>query len=128
MQPAKSGGVPAIVHGIETLAVVLERPSALPDLFRIGGEHATFTTGGKNLVLTERESSGIGEQTSGTRFVCGAEGLGAILNYLQMVFSGKLKDGIHVARPAGKMDGNNGLGPGRENGLDRLRCNVLSGA
>src|SRR3954454_16691504 len=45
-----------------------------------------------------------------------------------MGFSGKLKDGIHVARPAGKMDGNNGLGPGRENGLDRLRCNVLSGA
>ena len=52
--------------------------------------------------------------------------LGAILDDLQPVLARQFEDGIHVARPARKVNGNDGLRPRCENFADRLRGDVLA--
>jgi hypothetical protein len=71
-----------IVNSIKTLSVIPKRPSAVPDFFGIGSEHASFTSGCHYLVMGEGKSGRIREGTRRAIFVERTAGLSAILNNL----------------------------------------------
>src|SRR5690606_20670044 len=53
MNPAEANRMITLVDGFPALAVILERPHTRPEFLIVGGHHATFATGGHDLVLTE---------------------------------------------------------------------------
>src|SRR5438105_14054311 len=110
MKPAKTGGMRLAVHLVVVFAMIFVRPHAVPKLFGVCGHHAALTRCSHDLVLTEGKRRDISERANASSFVGGSMGLRTIFHYLQIALSGEFQNGIHFARPSGKMDSDDGLG------------------
>src|SRR5262249_13005913 len=64
MQPAKGRLRLDRAGGGIALAVILDRPGAMPELAVVRGDHAAFAGGSDDLVLTERPSRNIADRSN----------------------------------------------------------------
>src|SRR5437868_6084505 len=117
-----------MVNRIVTLAMVLEAPGSLPYAGIVGGEHAAFTTGGKDLVLAERESADIAHGANLSPLILRPDRLGAVFNDPDSMFARKFYDGIHVARPACEMNRDHCLSARRQRRADGFGSDYLANA
>src|SRR5690554_1987074 len=81
MQPAKAGGMLALIHRFPAFAVIFKAPHARPQLTVIHRDHATLTAGGHNFVLAKRPATDMPQATHWATFIRGAMSLSAILNH-----------------------------------------------
>src|SRR5690625_7392744 len=82
------------MNRVEVLAVVAVSPRARPRCGVAECDHATLATGGHDLVLTERESTGMADGTDLPAPVGGAVRLSAVLDDDESVFVGEFHDRI----------------------------------
>lgn len=125
MQPAESGRMLTVIHCIPGLAVVFVRPHLLPQGFIIGRDHAAFAARGHDLVLAEGPGTDVADRTDRAPAVLRAMRLRAVFNDVQPMFLSLGHDAIHLARPAGQMNGDDGLGARRQHRCNGFRRNIL---
>lgn len=126
VQPAEPGRVLAAVNRVKALAMVLESPGAFIEGAVAGGQHPPLPAGGHDLVLAEGKGRGIAEGPDRLPLVACTVGLGAVLDDLDPVFGRQFQQRVHVAGPAGEMDGDDRLRAGGDQGTDRLGAQVLT--
>ena len=126
VKPAKPWGMLTIVNGIVTLAMVLEAPRALPNPLVIGREHAPFSAGRHDFVLTKGKSGYISERTDRAAFVSRAVGLRTVFNHFESASPCEFQNRIHITRPPCQVYSHNGLRPRREEGPYGIRSYVLA--
>lgn len=125
VQPAKAGGVLAVVHGVVAFAVVLVGPGLLPHLSVVQRQQAALTAGRHDLVLTEGKGPRVPDAAYRTALVKCAMRLSAVLNHDQAMLAGQFHDWVHVAGPPSQVNGNDCAGLGGDQRPDGVRRDVL---
>ncbi|MNE27337.1 hypothetical protein D3C80_1207430 [compost metagenome] len=108
MQPAETGGMLTLIDSFPALAMILECPHFCPKLPVVGGDHATLAAGSHDLVLTKRPCAYVTNGTNRTPLVRRTMRLRTIFDHFQVVLSRQRHDRVHVARPSGEVNTDNG--------------------
>ena len=97
------------------------------DGFVVGDDRAAFAVGADILRGIEAEDGGIAETADAPAAVFGAVRLGGVFEDSDSARRGDFTDGVHISRPAVKMDGQNGASAEGDGGLDEADVQVGGG-